>query len=135
MRKILTILAGLLFLVSLSSCINLNKEMNFTQNYTYAVKLQDKDAEKEVVDFIESYFMNGSKRPSYFGKIHDVTEKAGLYFQECVTAPEVTNYFSSCIQDEKDYIVLESYISSEHGDCWVGTWSWQWSNKDQRMVN
>ena len=128
MRKILTILAGLLLMGSLSSCLNLNKERNYTLDYNYSVSIQDQDAQKEAVEFIDSHFI-GSKKKAYFGKLHDVAEQAGVYFLECVTEQEVKDFFYSRIQDEKDYVLLEGFLSSEVGNCWIGTKAWQWSDK------
>jgi hypothetical protein len=129
MRKILTILTGLIALVSLSSCSGLDKEMNYTFGYNYAISIADSDAQQEVADFIESYFKTTERQPSYYGKLHDVFEQATVFFEKTVTASEVTEYFYNRIQAETDVIALEGYISSDNGPCWIGTWVWKWSDR------
>lgn len=130
MRRLLTILtAGLLLLVSLSSCSKLNKEMDYTFGYHYAAYIANETDRKAVEDFIESYFLNSDKKPVYYGKLNDVVGKAGEFFMQTVTAPEVGEFFYSKIQDEKDIIAVEGYVSSQYGDCWIGTWTWKWADK------
>lgn len=128
MRRIFTLLAaGLVLLGTLTSCMKLNKEMNYTFGYNYTVNIEDPDIQKEVVEFIDSRFLNGNLRPTYYGKLHDVAIPAGEFFVEVINAPDLTEYFLSKLKPgSKEYVVLEGYLSGEYGDCWIGTKAWQW---------
>ncbi len=134
MRKIITILAtGLVLLSSLTSCMKLNKEMDFTFGYNYTVSIEDPVIQQEVVDFIENTFINGSgsMRPTYHGKLHDVAELAGDFFaKEVMNSYELMEYFFSKLKmGSKEYVTLEGHLSGQYGDCWIGTKTWQWSEE------
>lgn len=132
MRRLIAIFAaGLVLLGSLTSCMKLNKEMDYTLGYNYNVNIEDPDIQKEVVDFIESYFINGSMRPTYYGKLHDVAEQATDFFEkEVLNSYDLTEYFFSKLKmGSKEYVFLEGYLSGKYGDCWVGTKVWQWSEE------
>ena len=128
MRKFLTILAaGLLLLASFTSCSKLNKDTNFTVGYSYGLHFADKTVENEVEEYIKNTFLTTAMQPTYYGKIHDAATQAAEFFKGVVANPEITEYFDSKIQDENDYVVIECYIRSEYGDCWIGTRTWKWS--------
>ena len=133
MRKFLTILtAGLLLLASLTSCSKLNQDLQYTVGYNYGLHFADETVEKEVEDYIESTFLTTKMRPSYYGKIHDVAVEACEFFKGVLADEEISEYFYSKIQDADDYVIIECYIRSEYGDCWIGTRKWRW---DEKPVN
>ena len=131
MRKILTILAGLLILGSLSSCVNLNKEMNYTLKYNYEVSIEDPVIKQEVIDYIESTFVKGTMNPTYFARLHDAAEQAVQYFQkEVLNSSVFQEYFYSHLKEgTKEYVVIEAVLTGDYGDCWIGTKVWQWSSE------